>query len=346
MNSKEEKIAQFNPNSKADSDGNLFGLPFTEEESEIVILPVPWEVTVSYSAGTANGPESIFDASAQVDLYDADVKDAWKTGIFMLPVSKEWRNRNAKYRELAVQYINSFGQNNEQQLTEINVVCKELKDWVYQQTKSLLEKNKLVGVLGGEHSVPLGFMEALAEKHGEYGILQIDAHADLRNAYEGFELSHASIMFNSMKIKSINKLVQVGIRDICEEEIAVIQNSENRIETFFDKEIKEEIYSGKTWKEQCQRIINRLPQKVYISFDIDGLDPKLCPHTGTPVAGGLEMEQAFYLLRKLVEAGKQIIGFDLCEVAQAGDDEWDANVGARVLYKLCNLMAKSNGRGK
>lgn len=341
-----EKIANFNPSSAVGKNDNLFGLPFNEGESEVVIVPVPWEVTVSYHAGTAGVPEKIKNASRQVDLYDLDVKDAWKMGVFMQPTSVEWQNKNSRYREYAVQLLNQYEEGqliSEKNLDEINQVCRELKDWVFIQTDLLLKQNKLVGILGGEHSVPLGFMEALAKKHGQFGIMQIDAHADLRESYEGFDFSHASIMYNALKIKELKKLVQVGIRDICEEEIRLINNSNHRVVTFFDKDIKSNLYEGNSWQNQCQSIINELPEKVYISFDIDGLDPKLCPHTGTPVAGGLEMEQSFFLIRKLVESGRKIIGFDLCEVATVSDDEWDANVGARVLFKLSNLMAKSNG---
>jgi agmatinase len=123
----------------------------------------------------------------------------------------------------------------------------------------------------------------------------------------------------------------------------MINESNGRIKTFYDWKLREDQYMGMSWTTICNQIIAELPSHVYISFDIDGLDPKLCPNTGTPVAGGLELQQAFYLLSKLVDSGKTIIGFDLCEVTP-GQDEWDGNVGARVLYKLCNLMWKSRNR--
>src|SRR5205085_2623610 len=111
------------------------------------------------------------------------------------------------------------------------------------------------------------------------------------------------------KIEQVKKLVQVGIRDYCEEEVNVIKNSNGRVKTFYDYDLKRSLYNGGSWKAGCDKIVNELPQKVYISFDIDGLDPKLCPNTGTPVAGGLEFEQAVYLLVKVVESGRAIIGF-------------------------------------
>ena len=150
-------------------------------------------------------------------------------------------------------------------------------------------------------------------------------------------------MFNALKIKNVSKLVQVGIRDYCQAEYDIIKNSNGRVETFFDRDIRHRQYEGESWKQICTDIISRLPDQVYISFDIDGLDPKLCPNTGTPVAGGFEFEQAVYLLQKLAESGKKIIGFDINEVAP-GETEWDANVGARLLFRMANLMARSNGR--
>jgi len=202
-----------------------------------------------------------------------------------------------------------------------------------------LEKGIYVGIIGGDHSVPLGFLKALAEKHSDFGILQIDAHHDLRNSYEGFTFSHASIFNNALEIQNISKLVQVGIRDYCDEEVEKVSDEGDRISVFYDQQLKENRFCGLNWNLQCEKIIKELPEKVYISFDIDGLDPKLCPNTGTAVPGGLEFSETIFLLKKLVESGRKIIGFDLCEV---GNNEWDASVGARVLFKLCNLMGKSS----
>ena len=148
-------------------------------------------------------------------------------------------------------------------------------------------------------------------------------------------------MYNVLKtVPSVKQLVQVGIRDYCDEEFQMIENSGGRITTFFDRDIKTAQFEGETWKSVCTKIIDQLPAKVYISFDIDGLDPKLCPNTGTPVPGGFDTEQIFYLFRLLHQSGRQIIGFDLNEVSNGihGLDGIDAIVGARVLYKLCNYM--------
>ncbi len=347
--SKENKIAQFNPNDIGSADNNIFGLPFEPADAALVIIPVPWEVTVSYSAGTADGPEAVYDASYQVDLYDPFVADAWKLGIAMQPVSKKIKSTSNKLRKKAEKYIDMYaeGKTAEKNATmksikkEVDEACKDLNKWVKKEALKQMNKGKVVALLGGDHSTPLGLMQALAEKHESFGILQIDAHADLRDAYEGFEFSHASIMFNALKIEQVSKLVQVGIRDYCQDEKDIIDSSK-RVETFFDSDIKTQQYEGKSWSKICDDIIGSLPKKVYLSIDIDGLDPKLCPNTGTPVPGGFEFEQVVYLIKKLVEAKKQIIAFDINEVAP-GKDEWDANVGARLLYKVSNMCLVSNG---
>jgi agmatinase len=342
-------LDNFDPNSIGLKSNNIFGLPFSEDEAQLVLLPVPWEVTVSYRLGTARGPENVFNAAMQVDLYDPDVKDGWKKGFYMLPVDKNIRKKSDYLRqcaELILSFMSDGGEvsENEQlshKLKEINEGGKMMVNWVYEMTRSQLKAGKKVGLLGGDHSTPLGFIKALSEVHEDFGILQIDAHADLRIAYEGFTYSHASIMYNVLDmIPQVEKLVQVGIRDYCDEELEIIEQSNGRVRTFFDRDIKAQQYEGATWKGICKQIIDALPQKVYISFDIDGLDPKLCPNTGTPVPGGFEAEQIFYLFRLLHESGKELIGFDLNEVSSGHvpGDSIDAIVGARVLFKMCNFM--------
>ncbi len=343
-------LSKFDPNSVGNPNNNIFGLPFSEEDARLVIVPVPWEVTVSYRAGTARGPEHIFKASLQVDLFDPEYRDAWKQGYYMRDCDKKVLMKSDYLRREAELYINYISEGEDvndnkfmcKTLKEVNAGALFLNNWVYEQTKDLLEAGKLVALLGGDHSTPLGFYKAIAEKHGDFGILQIDAHCDLRTAYEDFKYSHASVMYNALaEIPQLQKLVQIGIRDYCEEEFEFIQHNKDRVVTFFDKDIREALYEGITWQTIVDRMIQDLPQKVYISFDIDGLDPKLCPNTGTPVQGGFETEQIFYLFKKLMQSGRQLIGFDLNEVG-VSQDEWDENVGARCLFKLCNMLVTAN----
>lgn len=343
-------LSTFDPNSVANPNNNIFGLPFGEDDARLVILPVPWEVTVSYNAGTARSAEHIFKASLQVDLFDPDSSENWRQGFYMRPANKKILLKSDYLRKEAELYIDYVSKGDIvddnkfmcKSLKEINEGANYLNNWVYEQTKELLHKDKLVLLLGGDHSTPLGYFKAIGEKHGEFGILQIDAHCDLREAYEGFKYSHASIMYNALQeVPQLTHLVQAGIRDYSGGEWEFIQANSNRITTFFTKDIMERQFEGETWREIADDIVSRLPQKVYISFDIDGLDPKLCPNTGTPVAGGFEAEQINYLLKKLIRSGRRIIGIDLSEVG-VGENDWDANVGARLLFKLCNLFITSN----
>lgn len=350
--SKEKKIKSFNPNDLTNINNNIFGLPFNIEESEVILIPVPWDVTVSYKDGSSKAPEAIFKASFQVDLYDAYVADAWKLGISMDPVPTYWQELNKNLRKKAEDHIKYLETRDTEKPTfkqikkirairnEINLECKNLNKWVREQAIAYLNKNKIVGIVGGDHSSSLGLLMALAERHKEFAVLQIDAHADLRKAYQGFAYSHASAMYNVSKIPQISKIVQIGIRDYCEEELTYINSPTNRITTFFDREIKHQMYCGKQWKDIANEIISTLPELVYLSFDIDGLDPKLCPNTGTPVPGGFDVEQLLFLFEKMIEKGKKIIGFDLCEVVPS-TNEWDENVGARVIYKVSNIAALS-----
>ena len=343
------QLSNFDPNVVGNPNNNIFGLPFSEAESALVLLPVPWEVTVSYGAGTSRAAEHIWKASIQVDLLDADVPDGWKKGFYLRETNKKILLKSdylRKEAELFIDYI-SKGEivgNNKfmcKSLKEINEGGVMLNNWVYEQTNELLEQGKLVGLIGGDHSTPLGYIKALAKKHGSFGILQIDAHCDLRKSYEHFTYSHASVMYNVLnEIEGVEKLVQVGIRDFCSEEWDYINNSNGRVVTYFDKDIKTRQYEGETWKQITDEIVNQLPQLVYISFDIDGLDPKLCPNTGTPVQGGFESEEILYLFKKIVASGKQLIGFDIVEVG-VGETDWDSNVGAHLLWRMCNLMVKN-----
>ena len=329
----------FNPNDIAIPNGNFFGFPYTIEESEIVLVSVPWDVTTSYRAGTSSAPEAIKKASLQLDFFDFEIEKAWETCIGTEILSETIIEANQTYRKLAEQIIADLERGKpaeKKDLNAINKACEVVNTYVYKLCQSHLKSGKKIGLVGGDHSSPLGFIQALSEIYDDFGILHFDAHADLREAYEGFVYSHASIMFNALKFKSVKKLVQVGIRDVSQDEINLANSSEHVVQ-FNDFALKEAAFSGYTWQEQCNSIIQHLPQNVYISFDIDALSPENCPNTGTPVPGGLSYNEAIFLVKLLKNSGRNIIGFDLCEVG-CSPDEWDANVGARMLYKLCLAM--------
>lgn len=338
----------FDPNGIGIPNGNFLGLPYTADESKIILLQVPWDVTTSYRPGTSKGPKAIIDASIQLDLFDFNLEKAWENKIATLPENPSIAALNNQMRALAEEIMEQLANGTDeenpdiQQKTElINQASIEVNAHVYDSAKDWLEKGAIVGVIGGEHSVPLGLLKALSIVHQGFGVLHIDAHADLREAYEGFTYSHASIMNNALKISHINKLVQVGIRDLCQDEVNLAEFDE-RVVMFSDFLLSQKEFKGQTWADTCTEIISHLPRKVYVSFDIDGLTPDNCPNTGTPVPGGLTYKQAQFLLKTLAESGRKIIGFDLCEVAPGEQDEWDANVGARILRQLCNFTALSH----
>ncbi len=351
-----EKSKSHDPNTAISADFGIFGLPVKEAESDVVLVPVPWEVTTSYGAGASWGPQLIRKGSEQVDLFDFETGKAYEVGYFMQEFPTALKKSNDEFKAKAKELIGlinsqSSDQKKMDQLrADVNGACEKMTDWVYTRCQKILASGKGLGLVGGDHSTPFGALRAVSENcQGEFGILHIDAHADLRKAYQGFTHSHASIMNNVMNAPwKPAKLVQVGIRDFCEEEFDLIDSRED-IRTFFDLELKSRLFEGASWKELCEEIISELPQNVYISFDIDGLDPSFCPHTGTPVPGGLQIDQIYYLFNHLYRSGRNIIGFDVNEVSSGGvspesADPWDGNVGARVLFKLCGWLALSRQR--
>ncbi len=341
----------FDPNDAAQPGSGIFGLPFSIKNARVAVLPVPFDATTSYRKGAAKGPEALLEASRQIDLFDLETGKPYEQGIAMveLPkaVARGIKRFNDQATRLAKPVIEAGGAGSSKKLQanleQVNDLCQRLNSFVYINAKSLLAQGKLVALVGGDHATPFGSIKAHAEAHPGMGVLHVDAHADLRQAFEGFTWSHASIMYNVVhQIPEVKRLVQVGIRDFCEDEFHLSRGSKGRIHTFFDAELARERLTGTPWRKQCERIAEKLPKDVYISFDIDGLDPALCPNTGTPVPGGLSFHEACLLIATVAESGRRIVGVDLNEVAPGRNgDEWDANVGARLLYKLIGWMLSS-----
>jgi len=334
--------------------GFLYGLPFTEETAGVVVLPVPWEVTGSYGSGTSEVHPHLLDASLQVDLYIKEIQESWKLGIFMsrLKNHETINETNGKLRgkvQKSRETVYTDGEEMDESVIDaVNSESEKLNSSVCQAAQNPLQKGKIAAILGGDHSTSLGLIRALGEYYDQFGILQIDAHLDLRRAYEGFQYSHASIMYNALEVPSVGQLVSVGARDYCQEEIEIVRSRQERITVFFDDDIKSDFYEGEKWANVVDKVMKKLPENVYVSFDIDGLNPELCPNTGTPVPGGLSFESALYLIKSLVKSGRKIIGFDLCEVSLGNQKvgDWDANVGARLLYHLSCWAGVSQGRLK
>ena len=326
---------------------DLFGRASSYEESKLILLSVPWSATASFGGGADKGPEMIAQASSQMDFFSIEAGDVRNQGICLLSPPDSLKTLNQKTREKALPVIAleeaAPGNFPKTLIDEINQSCGQMVKWVYEETKKIYKSDKKFGLVGGDHSTSEGAIRYFSEAYqGDFGILHIDAHADLRKSYQGFCHSHASVMYNVIhQPHPPIALVQLGVRDYCEEEYLFIKENKN-IHTFFDSKIKAAIFEGKTWKSFIDSLIQLLPENIYISLDVDGLEPHLFPHTGTPVPGGLSFEQTDYLLERLSQSHCRVIGFDLVEVA-APDGKthiWDAQTGARLLYKLCQTTLK------
>jgi len=338
--------AAFDPGGAARPGSGIFGLTCTEDEARVVVLPVPFDATTSYRRGTAGGPAAVLAASHQLDVFDREVGRPYEAGIFMREEPAFVRGANEDARAAAEPIIAVGGEiagdaELERQLLRVNALSDAVNKLVYDAAREVLERGKIAVVLGGDHATPFGAIQAYAERHPGMGILHVDAHADLREAYEGFTHSHASIMHNvATRIPGVSRIVQVGLRDFSEAEAAFAEGSGGRIVQHFDADLAAAKFEGETWKSIVERVVLDLPRDVYVSFDVDGLDPALCGATGTPVPGGLSFHEASYLVGAVARSGRRIVGLDLSEVAGEGN-EWDGNVGARILYKLIGWCLRS-----
>ncbi len=338
----------FDPSAAAQPGSGVFGLPHSEEEAAVVLVPVPFEATTSYGGGAAAAPEAIRAASRQVDLFDVETGRPYEAGIHMLASPDEIARLDAAARAAAAPVIAAGGvlegrDDLARAAAEVDRACERVNRWVEERVDTLLARGKRVGLVGGDHSVALGCIAAHARRFPGLGLLHVDAHADLRVAFEGFTYSHASVLHNAAeRCPDVARIVQVGLRDLSEEEHAYAAASGGRIVQHHDADLARARFEGEAWGAQVGRILVPLPRDVYVTFDVDGLDPTLCPHTGTPVPGGLSFQEAAYLVGAIVRSGRRLVGFDLVEVAPGpGGDEWDGNVGARLLYKLVGWMLRA-----
>jgi agmatinase len=324
---------------------NLFKLPVTAAEASLVIIPVPWAVTMPFHGNASFAPYSILKASRQMELFDKNFLDK-KLDVCMLPIHYDWTMLSKQLRDSINEYVtntnfsNKTYQLNKELISKVNNCAYALKETIKGKALKYIKKGKIVSLLGGDHSTPLGLIEALSESVEEFSILHIDAQPSLNKTLNGFDYSHASIMYNSLKLKSVKNIVQVGIRDYTQEDYEFIKNSANKIKTFWHQDVTNELFSGKPWSKICDDISSHLCSKVYLSIDIDGLNPSLCPGTGMPVPGGLEFDQLIKLIETILLSNKEIIGFDLCEVGASESSDWDTLVATRLLHKLCLFTNK------
>jgi len=274
------------------------------QDSKIVILPLPYEHSVSYGKGTSAGPAEILKASAFVEFYD-----------------DEFENELCFNEKIAtVEPVDFDGK-----------VDREALDLIRSKVTGLLDMGKFVVSVGGEHTISIGAIEAHFSKYPYMSILHFDAHSDLRTDYENSPYSHACFMARVTDFFPNERITQVGIRAQCKEEAGFIK--EKKIKTFYSSAIRRGIY-GKNWVES---VVNTLGDNVYISFDLDSFDPSVMPSTGTPEPDGFLYNEALEIFRALHSKGKKIIGFDVVELAPIEHLHHPNLTAARLIYKILNF---------
>ena len=328
------------PNAAAAADSGLFGLPFGPAAAHVHVHGVPFGATTYSRQGTERAPEAHLAARRQIDLFDLRFGRPYERGIWMAPIDVGIARWNEEARSVAAPIIARGGA---EASDEASVrIVDERSDAVAEMVRAFFDERlvaeRLPVLVGGDHSTPFGAIAACAEHRPGLGVLQFDAHADLRPAYEGFRRSHASILDNVLgEIDGVARLIQVGVRDLCEQEFDAIVE-DDRITAVLENELADARLDGEV-QTLAERTLELLPDDVYVTFDVDALDPSLCPSTGTPVPGGLSWDEAIVWLEALARAGKRVVGMDLVEVSPGpdGDPEgtsWDAIVGARLLYRM------------
>ncbi|MEN9223599.1 MAG: agmatinase [Thermostichus sp. BF3_bins_97] len=292
----------------------FLGLPEPDPEAaQAILLPIPYEATTSYGKGTAKGPQALLEASAYVEIYD-EVRDREPALNPEAPedLSRYWTAPAVEFAEL-----------HEPAMAEIQ---RRAAEWV-QPGRFLLS-------IGGEHSITGPLIAAHVPHYPELHVLQIDAHCDLRNSYEGSLYSHASAMARVVD-QVDNRLTQVGIRSICAEDRQAIR--ERRLHTFFAHNLQ-----SKPPQQWIQEVIDTLGPQVYLTVDVDGLDPSVVPATGTPEPGGLGWWETLELIRALGQQ-RQIVGADVVELSVTGERETDRRSAFTVAKLTYQILAAALG---
>jgi len=273
------------------------------ETSGIVILPVPYEQTTSYGQGTKNGPRAIIEASRNMELYD---------------------------EELGQETFSLMGIHTMEEVEPIMTGPGDMAQRLYELTWDLLRKDKIVVTLGGEHSLSFGPIKAYREKYPDMSILQLDAHADLRDSYQNSTFNHATVMRRILEAHPDTPLVPVGIRSLSAEEATFAKGL--RWPIFFARDLP-------IPENRIDEILANLTSKVYITIDVDVLDPSIMPAVGTPEPGGFTWQQTLTLLRSIAQA-KQIVGFDLVELSPIPGLIHPDFLAAKLVYKLIGYISK------
>lgn len=268
------------------------------------VIPAPFEASVSYGGGTANGPEAILDASQQLEVWDGLSAPA-VLGIHTTPA------------------------------VNCNGTVEAVLDRIEAAVSWVAERGALPVLLGGEHTVTLGALRALAARHERFGIIQFDAHADLRQSYEGTKLSHACVMRRALELTCTDgqrpEILQLGVRALSPEEVAL--RRERKIAHFDARNLHLNGLPDPLLPPD-------FPQKVYLTFDVDGLDPSVIRATGTPVPGGIGWHDALTLAEKALK-GRTVLGFDVVELAPMEGDHASDFAAAQLVYSLMGIVERA-----
>lgn len=296
------------------------------------ILALGWDLTTSFRAGTAEAPLHMHAVSHQVDVHHPWFGHAVvDRGIQSIPTPELVTTYQRMYAPAARAYMMAWhGSGPSSASDDLNTVGEAVHAAIANTVSA--NYTTCMGVVGGEHSITAGVVAGIAQHHTQFGILQVDAHMDCRDAYQGFQHSHASVMRRCAGLSAVDTVVQVGIRDYCLDEVAFA--NDQGFHTWFDWDLQTALFEGQSWQSLCQRMVDPLPERVYITVDVDGLEPSFVPDTGTPVPGGLQYSHVTYLIQQVVASGRQIIGFDCVEAAGAATSTGIINA-TQLLYFLC-----------
>lgn len=318
---------EVDPDAPRVAPGSAFDLGIPPEEARVLVIPVPWEATVSGGAGTIDGPRATLGASTEIDLHDLASGEAWRAGIAALPEPEGLRERSREAARLAAR----AREGDAAAAAAVDTLAGEVWRWLEDAVSRTLASGRIPLVLGGEHGLSPGAFRAAARHVPGLGILHVDAHADLRAAYEGMRSSHASALARALELPGIARVVQVGLRDVSREEVRAARAAGERVRWLDEETIAGRTLAGEPFAEIAREAVAALPETAWVSLDVDGLDPSLCPGTGTPVPGGLSFREVSFLLGEIVRSGRRLLGADVVEV---GPGPWDGQVAARILYRL------------
>ena len=324
----------YDPDGVGVANGNFMGLPRVADAA-VDVWGVAFAPTVSYGDGTAGGPANVLAASYQLDVCLPGLERPWELGYDWYDVDAPQIAAQTSLREGAARRIakleagQALDAADRAAAAALDEAGALLAIWLDGELAGSRERGRLPVVVGGSHAVALGAYYGLPR---DCAILQIDAHMDLRVAYEGFRYSHASVMHNALDERPDLRLVQVGIRDYSPGE-ARRARDDDRVATFFDADLQRAALRGEAFAKTCRPIVDALPGRVWVSLDVDGLYPALCAHTGTPVPGGLSVAQVRFLVEAVLASGREIVGLDVVEVAGA-PHEYEGAVAARLAYEI------------